>query len=484
MLQLPSKGVGAIAICSPGILISVPILFERITLFPEYEPKDASDVDLRREEVYDFLIRAEDQEVRSLLCLTPQLLFRMEEPNATLNEHVRSASLFDRSIGVWHHASQPHFDGTHLTASFHTVIGQRARPSVTSLKGSIGLTTIRFPQQLESSDAIGVLHSLKRTIFEVELDPPIRIGEQRWLRLCINPAHAFSSVPSNNLDNPAHHEPGINCSVLLDVFGADTLMVSFRDHLTNMLAYSQSSEIKADSETNQNIVYGCTKLFNFLFPNGFERQGTYTRIEEQRILLVPQKCQLESKTHDGAINFKGMTAVKANGEDLPAYVWVGGALEFPEHDPVTGAIRLLDYVSHFAVSEQAAKSKTELAVATHTDFDLCCRVVDELKLQNYLAQVGEKYFSGKDRLPKEESYRWMVLISITSAIARKFIILQAHFRVFFQASWWQLTQMHALHWEKRRKRERLLWIVSIAGLIVAITGAVLATLSLFISINK
>src|SRR5207249_1108550 len=132
-----------------------------------------------------------------------------------------------------------------------------------------------------------------------------------------------------------------------------------RAHLTNILSYSRSSEKTGNAETLQRRIRGCTRLFNFIFPNGFEKPGTYNRIAEQRLILVPQKCQIRTKANeDGCIAFKGIGPIKLDGQDAIAYYWVGGTNDYPQHDPITGAEKLLDYMAEYANTGQAAKTKT------------------------------------------------------------------------------------------------------------------------------
>lgn len=197
-------------------------------------------------------------------------------------------------------------------------------------------------------------------------------------------------------------------------------------------------------------------------------------------MLIPRNCEIDLSHMEGSISFQGMAPITTSWGEAPAYQWLGGLKDYSRHDPVAVAERVYDYVSDFAGSLAAAKSKPDIAVATGVDYRLCCEVIDEFTGGGYFIGPDTKdlyYFSAKVTLPPKGDERWRALVELCSPIPKRLVLVKAHFRVFYYVLWMQISAEDKDRAKRKENLERLRWFLTILGVVLGLTGLLLRLFS-------
>src|SRR5205823_1784280 len=142
---------------------------------PVNQPQRQSDVALTSEEVYDLLIRPEDGAVDRLLFLTPHLLFDLEKPQEKFAEQVKCCEIEAGEEGNWHYPLAVERANDQLKVRVHEFGEQHKQFSLSSLSefaGAAGAARVYLPLEICNEEVLGVLHGLKRTLFECRFSDP------------------------------------------------------------------------------------------------------------------------------------------------------------------------------------------------------------------------------------------------------------------------------------------------------------------------
>ena len=168
-------------------------------------------------------------------------------------------------------------------------------------------------------------------------------------------------------------------SQILDLLGPDTLLASFQDTLDNMSAVGELPHELGDTLTEPAIARGLADLRNYALTNGFQKKGTFTRVEDHRLLLASRNCAIRPISQDGAAKLESIGRLRIEEDDLVSYSWSAGLNQFPVGELVAAAEILYDYVTHYAASVHSAKSKSELTHSCGIEHVLGCELVRRVR---------------------------------------------------------------------------------------------------------
>lgn len=236
-------------------------------------------------------------------------------------------------------------------------------------------------------------------------------------------------------------------SQLLDILGPDTMIESFRHVVTNMLEAAKLPARIAQRIKDKPIQDGLSAIYKYVFEDGFDKEGTYTRIEDHRIVLATKRCRINLVHEDGCVSLQAVASLQLEGCSTLGYYWLAGLKDNLELDPLQSAGRLCDYVHKYAPRAGAAKSKPMLTYASQVEHLLGCDIIDELKDRDYLQRVEEEdmYYAGACKLPAEKEERWTTLADIVVSLlkrkrrrqdeAERRFPTHAHFRILYEAFW-------------------------------------------------
>jgi hypothetical protein len=472
-----------IAICTPRAVVSVVLLVERIVLFPKEEPATQQDIGPRTEEIYDFLIRPEDEAISRVLLVSPHALFDPEDPAASFEKQVKCCPLVSAEIKNWHYADPPRYDGNEVVAGIHSFnsTSPLTPGPIEYKRGTFHAAHASLPEELLGEQAMSALWGLGRTVFQCKFDVPIKPGEQRWLRVKLTP-EALSSPCQ--MDITQDNFPGasrLNVSQTLDILGADTMLGSFKDNLD--MPRSPQLRKSITKELTDDDILGLQQVKDFAFENGFLSEGTYTRIEDQRILLVPRGCRIDTKFFEGSVSFQGLAPIETEWGKAIAYRWSSGLNEYSRHDPVAVAGSVAGHLKEFAPGPALAKSKPDIAVATSAEYKLCCAVVDQFLAEGYVGREGvDLYYWASRDLPKDDNKkeRWRTLVKITKPIASSMVLIKAHFRIFYSMQWSQVpSDILARNLLESRRISRFR-AIAVTALIVGVLSLIMGIARLFL----
>jgi hypothetical protein len=191
-------------------------------------------------------------------------------------------------------------------------------------------------------------------------------------------------------------------------------------------------------ETKEPIQKGLGVVYDCVFNKGFDAPGTYTRIEDHRILLVPERCRIQLVHTDGWVNLDSISPIQVDGKRTIVYRWHAGLKGLSKFDPLAIAQRLYSYVQIYAPSSGRAKSKSALTYAIGADHLLGCQVIDEMVNRNFMQQMKDDFGGldlfcvGPGKLAEDD---WATFTEIVVAVAKRKKPGHASFRVFFEAIW-------------------------------------------------
>lgn len=466
-----------VAVCAPGIVLSIPLLYERIVLRPFTNPQKVSDIRIESDQLYDLLLQPETGPADKLLFLAPTVLFSdLHDAAQSLLEHVQVESLL--ASDSWHYPNAPEMlpDDDQVKITVHN---PHLKPSDLAFEthlGELGSAAVSLPERLQNLETLAAMVGLKRTVFECTLTPPVEVGERRWLRLRIKPPRIF---PPGKLATELNPETGLagEHSQLLDILGADALLDSLRDTLKNSLKPDVFGKKKLAETQDARFRTAISDLFVYTFKDGFEKEGTYTLVSDHRITLTAENIKIQFPTTEGSIKHGEVAPIRELGS--LGHHWYGGLRFFSKHDPLIAASRIYEYALNYASTPEDAKSKEDCTYATSVSHPLGSELIDLLTKEawQYLRSAnGGKtfYLDPAKRLPKESKSRYMELIKIASQVAKKIRPAKAHFRIFFDAQWRQLAEEHKKRVRWRIRKDRLIFVVTILGFILAIWALIIS----------
>ena len=221
---------------------------------------------------------------------------------------------------------------------------------------------------------------------------------------------------------------------------------------------------------NPAVRAGVTDFAVYTLRLGFQKQGTYTRIEDHRIMLVANEAMVTPMDTEGCARPETITVLRGIGK--LTFNWSAGLRFFSDRDPLEAANQIYDYVKKYASTPQAEKSKPTITYAAQVEHLLGCELIDLfLKSEHFRTRdAGQTFYLNPDKqLPDDFIARCPVLVQMAARAATKIRPAKSHFRVYFHVGWRQLTGE-----DKRRKllRKILMWI-AILGFILAVTNFVL-----------
>ena len=424
-----------IAVCSPGAVLTVSLLMERITLLPAQSSGDEGRAFLRSDEVYDMLIRPENRDIERLLFVSPHVLFELPNLEGSLSRAWCQEPICHGGSGNWHYPVPPVSEGSSIKVTLHILSGEPSKRTFKTFEGSESQGRLLFPNRLRTPEVLGLLSGSGRTVMEYIFDKPVKQGEQKWLRLHLKPPRLNAPGEVEVWREGCKCCPQTDYIQLLDILGSDTMLASFQDHLYN-LSEPDSVPAPLREQVTPQISRGAQVLRQYVFSEGFECPGTYTRLEDQRIFLLPKGCRVDIKLSEGSVRFEGYPKVEVSGRTSTCFCWAAGLRDFADVDPIAVAVALNDYVREFAHDRQTAKSKAYLVVATGVDYSLGCSVIDKLReLAVFASLDNESYFCGSKDFPVDEKERWRLLVDLAFQISLEFMLTKAHFRILYEAQW-------------------------------------------------
>jgi hypothetical protein len=134
------------------------------------------------------------------------------------------------------------------------------------------------------------------------------------------------------------------------------------------------------------------------------------------------------------------------------------------------------HLKEFAPSGSMAKSKPDIAVATSSEYKLCCAVVDQFAETGHVARAGNGdlfYWTTKELPEQEDSKRWRELVRITKPIASSMVLIKAHFRVFYTMRWYQTPENMRARNLLQNKRVTSFRVIAVAGLIIGLSSLIM-----------
>lgn len=470
--QLPSfHDAGAyddcIAVCAPGGVLSVPLFYERIVLSPYTSPGKLSEIRIESDQLYDLLLQPETGSIDKLLFLAPTILFDdLHNASQDLFEHVQVKTILDPADS-WHYPKVPELSNDNtVTVTVHNQNLKPAVPAFETYTGKLGTASVSLSETLQSINCLAAMVGLKRTVFQCVLDPPIEVGEKRWLRLRIKPSKIF---PNSKLASEINPESGLagEHNQILDVLGADALLESLRDTLQNSLKSESSAETKL----------AISDLLAYTFTHGFEKAGTYTLISDHRITLTAKDLKIQPPATEGSIRLTAIALIKELG--VLGYHWHGGLRFHWKHDPLIVARRIYEHARKYAFSPETAKSKEEYTYATSVNHRLGCEVIDILANEPWCFfrsnNTGRTfYLDPQKHLSEDSKLRYADLVKIANRVVEKIRPAKAHFRIFFEARWKQLAEDHKKLVRRRHRRENINFWLAILSFILAIGAIIIA----------
>lgn len=419
-----------IAVCAPNAIISVSLLYERIFLQPH--SNEFGSTSISSDEVYDLLVTAENKPVSRLIFVSPHVLFSGQDSVNTLSRSVSVLALDDPAVINWHLARPIAGDNEARAVILHSRYTGINEPPFATFSGVDKPGRLRFPPKLSDPDSLEVLLALKRTVFECEFEPPITVGEKRWVRLRISPDTLAVAAP---LLTPSDKTGLLTHSQTLDILGPDTMLEAFEDL---MGAMRHIEALPDPGWLDERRKRGISNLNSYLWDAGFNAPGTYTRILDHRIILVPSQCRVTLLDTQGNVNLHSILPLQINGEGLPAFSWHAGLAEFWQRDPVVIAEKIYDYLLKYANVSHLAKPKPVITYAVGVDHILGCEVISSLAEEGYIwsHSSGDLYWSGEGRrLPSGGSERQRQIIALLERKIESFRKARNHFRIWYESSW-------------------------------------------------
>ena len=429
-----------IAICSPGAVLTVLLLVERITITPRPNPNSPGEVSLCSDELYDVLIRPENCDIQRLLFVSPHVLFDLGLTDATntLGQYVFTEDMSGKLSASWHYPEPPVETNANVKVTLRLLSDKPDTSTVHTYMGSVAKGHVEMPSYIQAPNVLGFLQGCGKSIFEYVFDKPVTRGEHKWLRLHIKPPRLNAPGDVQLWKEGCKCSPKAEYFQLLHILGADTMLASFKDELSNLSEPTWVSSPRA-TKVPQSIQDIAGTVLKQVFQDGFEKPGTYTRIEDQRLFLLPQDCRVYVKHNEGSVRFIGYPKIDIVGKTSNCLCWSAGLRDFAAYDPIAVALLVNEYIRSYATTRVNAKSKADIVVATGVDYELGCHVIDELEAINVLQSFNDGYHCGEKDLPAEAMERWTLLVELSQRIACRLTLTKAHFRILFETQWRQET---------------------------------------------
>ncbi len=348
--------MACIDIYAPSRCLTVVFLAEQIWL-------RARGKRLLATEVYDFLLRVDDdQDLNSFFVGSPHFC-RKRLPSGEWKDNVRFLSIGGaKTQWGWFYLNERKED---IGANDGRILALRvpnttadSEPEVLDMKGEYLVEkSITWHEDLQDSTTVELMREIKKSLYHVTLDKdkPLlkRGGNQMWFRLLVEPVeldilNPVSKAPDSFVDWIL---PKVNLTAKV------TCPINVRRSLPTPI-----DKLRREYP-NDGVQVG--RLQEVLITEGIDKQGTSTRIEEHRIMLAadgveldvqgattprivrtgPQllKCELPPFEHDYA------PAKDPTGAKVQAVVhhWSGGSTQNGEVDLVSVACA---YMEEAAVS--------------------------------------------------------------------------------------------------------------------------------------
>jgi hypothetical protein len=425
-----------IAICAPGAAVTVSLLIERIVLRIVSSPASPANFTLTADELYDILIRPDTDAIDSLLFVSPHSLFDIKNPATTFPHHAE-VQTFHRPLGEdWHFPLTPEVGKANVAVDLHTRNYQPDLGPFQKFEGTLKECTLSIPKILVEPASLSVLDGLGRSVFECRFTKPIQPGESTWVRVAIRPRRLVTPPPT---PDPSVLE---RVCQILDVLSPETMLESFRDLLTNMQSPKLLPGELARRLNNDDLKQGLENVMSTVFEKGFDSPGTYTRVEDHRILLTSAQCKINFIKEEGCVELQAIAPRVVSGVDSLVYNWYSGTVGYQHLDPFIATERLYTYATRFANVETEAKSKPYFTYVTGIDHLLGCEIIDELVGNGFFGQTdsGGKlehyYFKLKQKdLPQKPVERNQEFAKIATKISKRKCLPRSGFRIFYEAVW-------------------------------------------------
>lgn len=436
--SIPSAAPGGcvndcIAICAPGKVVTIRLLNERIRIEPA-KSSGKSSCPIKSEEIYDFILRPENEEIGSVLFLTPHQLFDFESPTESFESQLKIVPKNDLENEEWHFPIQPEISNDSILFTLHSRDITRTKSPFENFEATIGEIDLHFPEKKLQSEALATLFGFQRTTFECIFSPPIQPGESRWFRVRMNPKQLYPPVPEFTHSSPRNKDE--IKSQILDVLGPQTMVQTFRSLLSSICASDNLPQDFQNKLQPLKLDSPLKKLKKYIFDDGFDSPGTFTRIEDHRIIVVSKYCKISLIKNDGSVSLE---AIAPDGSDgAIAHHWYAGFRENWFLDPFTVINNLYEYVKNFSSTKKNAKSKPYITYATGVDHLLGCRIIETLsELKIFCTNDRENYYLGEREFPTHREKRSKMFVDIMRRLSgyQPPVIPTIDYRVLYEASW-------------------------------------------------
>lgn len=472
-----------ISILSDNKVVTCPLLMEQIWLLPGYH-------ELTVTEVYDVIIRNEDEESLSgFWVLYPHDLNRGDSEVPAITPLVivpNQPSRFN-----WYFVEEP----TWIAAP------DRLRISIPSQEHEVASRSqpvsfdcvrlradVKWSEKLQGDRQLGVLKSIKKTLFRVDFGRPLGSGEVGFLRLQIRPAQAGMDTCSQIREsvNPSGGHPyRFSWEFRLD--SPDIVRSNTRT------AFESAERGKLDTDAVSRLLQVREEFRSVVIGKCGDSS---VRILSHRIAVVIAETEVELNqvTSQGSVTSLGVTTafcVDDDGtrNDRYAMAWLAGSDVNPKNDVLHTVARIRDFILHKNRRASISELMTLIVNDQHEAFGTLVSAMESVGLLTSDDDSGGDYgwaFPDENCLEYRRSINRLRRIYDApkrhlAEVNEKHLSLYRYYKnlhpfsLCLRVTWEYVLPQHV---NMAKWRAWRIWIYNTVTLVIAITALILTIVSL------